>query len=47
MINFIMEHMETIKTVISFIEVFFVVYLVGYATFLFVSMLSGSNETTA
>ena len=45
MINFIMEHMETIKTVISFIEVFFVVYLVGYATFLFVSMLSGSNET--
>lgn len=42
---FIYEHMEIIKAVISFAEVFFVIYLIGYASFLFISVLSGGNET--
>ncbi|MGN0414735.1 MAG: glycosyltransferase [Agathobacter sp.] len=42
---FIYEHMEMIKAVISFAEIFFVVYLIGYASFLFISVLSGCNET--
>ncbi len=42
---FLYEHMEFIKTMISFAEVFFVIYLIGYASFLFISVLSGSNET--
>ena len=45
MMAFIYEHMELIRSIITFAEVFFVVYLIGYASFLFVSVLSGSNET--
>lgn len=45
MMAFIYEHIEIIKALISFAEVFFVVYLIGYASFLFISVLSGSNET--
>lgn len=45
MINFIMENIEAVKAIISIIEVFFAVYLIGYASFLFISVLCGSNET--
>jgi len=35
---------ETVKTILYYTEIFFIVYLVGYSTFLFVSVVVGSNE---
>lgn len=35
---------ETVKTILKVAEVFFVLYLAGYSTFLFVSVLVGSNQ---
>lgn len=35
---------ETVKVILTYAEVFFVLYLAGYATFLFASMLAGSSE---
>lgn len=45
MTTFLFEHMDTIKAIVAFMEIFFLVYLVGYASFLFVSVVAGSNET--
>ena len=36
--------METVKVILSCINVFFVIYLIGYSTFLFVSVVIGSIE---
>ncbi len=36
--------MEAIQTFLSFFEIFFIIYLVGYATFLFTSVVVGGNE---
>ena len=36
--------METMRTLLSFFEIFFVVYLVGYSSFLFTSVVVGGNE---
>lgn len=35
---------DTVKMILVIIEVFFVVYMIGYASFLFASMIVGSNE---
>lgn len=35
---------DTVKTILIIIEVLFVVYMIGYASFLFISMIVGSNE---
>lgn len=35
---------ETVKTILFYAEIFFVIYLIGYSTFLFVSVVSGGNE---
>ncbi len=34
----------TIQAVLAFFEIFFVVYLVGYSSFLFISVVAGGNE---
>ncbi|MCI9608847.1 MAG: glycosyltransferase family 2 protein [Oscillibacter sp.] len=34
----------TVQTVLAFFEIFFVVYLIGYSSFLFSSVLAGGNE---
>ena len=36
--------MEAVKVVLTIFETFFVVYLIGYASFLFASVIMGSNE---
>lgn len=36
--------LETVQTILFYAEIFFVIYLIGYSTFLFVSVLSGGNE---
>ena len=36
--------METMQAILAFFEIFFVVYLVGYSSFLFISVLVGGNE---
>lgn len=36
--------LEQVKTILYYTEIFFVIYLLGYSTFLFVSVLSGGNE---
>lgn len=33
---------DVVKTILSIIEIFFIIYLVGYSTFLFISVLIGS-----
>lgn len=35
---------EMIQTMLYYVEVFFVIYLLGYSTFLFVSVIVGTNE---
>ena len=35
---------DTMKSLLSFTEMFFVIYLLGYSTFLFVSVLVGGNQ---
>lgn len=35
---------ENVKTILYYAEIFFVVYLLGYSTFLFISVISGGNE---
>lgn len=35
---------ETARTVLTFFEIFFIVYLAGYSSFLFISVLVGGNE---
>lgn len=39
-----LEAIETVKTILSVAEIFFIVYLIGYASFLFLSVVIGSNE---
>lgn len=39
-----MDWMSIIKNIVAFSEIFFVVYLIGYASFLFFSVIVGSNE---
>lgn len=39
--------METVKQILEVAEIFFVIYLAGYSTFLFASVLVGSNELFA
>lgn len=34
----------TIKTILYCVEIFFVLYLIGYSTFLFISMITGGNQ---
>ena len=34
----------TVQTVLAFFEGFFVLYLVGYSSFLFISVIVGGNE---
>lgn len=34
----------TIQAVLAFFEIFFVIYLVGYSSFLFISVVAGGNE---
>nr|WP_325199494.1 glycosyltransferase [uncultured Oscillibacter sp.] len=34
----------TVRAVLAFFEVFFIIYLVGYASFLFISVVVGGNE---
>lgn len=34
----------TIKTVLYYVELFFVLYLIGYSTFLFISVITGGNQ---
>ena len=38
---------DTVKQILKVIEVFFVLYLAGYSTFLFASVLVGSNQLFA
>jgi len=38
------EFVEIMKSVLMFFEVFFIIYLIGYASFLFASVVVGSNE---
>ena len=38
------DTLEIIKALLAFCEVFFIVYLIGYASFLFASVVIGSNE---
>ena len=35
---------DMLKTVLYYTEIFFVVYMLGYSTFLFVSVLVGGNQ---
>ena len=35
---------DTVKTILTCVEYFFIVYLIGYSTFLFVSVLVGENQ---
>lgn len=46
MFSFLQEifTLETVKTILTYVEIFFVIYLLGYSTFLFVSVVSGGNE---
>ncbi|MEG0306809.1 MAG: glycosyltransferase [Clostridium sp.] len=46
MFSFLQEMftLETVKTILIYVEIFFVIYLLGYSTFLFVSVVSGGNE---
>lgn len=39
-----MDGVSIIKNILMFSEVFFVIYLLGYASFLFISVIVGSNE---
>lgn len=39
-----MDGVSIIKNILLFSEVFFVIYLLGYASFLFISVIVGSNE---
>ena len=34
----------TVKTILYYVEIFFVIYLIGYSTFLFFSVIVGGNE---
>ena len=36
------ESFELIKLILTWVEIFFVIYLVGYSTFLFVAVVTGS-----
>ena len=46
MLAFLQSHfdIETVKTILYYTEIFFVIYLIGYSTFLFTSVITGSNE---
>lgn len=46
MIDFLLTtfELETVQTILYYASIFFVIYLLGYSTFLFVSVLSGENE---
>lgn len=46
MFSFLQEifTLETVKTILTYVEIFFVIYLLGYSTFLFISVVSGGNE---
>lgn len=46
MFSFLQEifTLETVRTILTYVEIFFVIYLLGYSTFLFVSVVSGGNE---
>ena len=35
---------ETVKTILYYTEIVFVLYLIGYSTFLFASVIAGGNE---
>ena len=35
---------ETVQTILYYTQIFFVVYLLGYSTFLFISVVAGGNE---
>lgn len=35
---------EEVQTILYYTEIFFVIYLLGYSTFLFISVVSGGNE---
>lgn len=35
---------ESVKMILTYVEIFFVLYLIGYSTFLFISVLVGSNQ---
>lgn len=35
--------MDTIKVILEYIQIFFLIYLIGYSTFLFLSVIVGSN----
>lgn len=37
-------NIETVKSILSVAEIFFVIYLIGYSTFLFFSVVVGGNE---
>lgn len=37
-------NMETVSLILFYVEIFFVLYLIGYSTFLFLSVISGGNE---
>ena len=36
--------MDAIKLFLFFVDVFFVIYLIGYSTFLFLSVVVGASE---
>ena len=36
--------LESVKTILYYAEIFFVIYLIGYSTFLFLSVIVGGNE---
>lgn len=46
MLDFIYElfSIETVMTLLSVLETFFLIYLLGYASFLFFSVIAGSNQ---
>lgn len=46
MFDFLYDYftLESVKTILYYTEIFFVIYLLGYSSFLFISMVSGGNE---
>lgn len=45
-VDFLQEHfnIETVKIILYYTEIVFVLYLIGYSTFLFASVIAGGNE---
>ncbi|WMI82632.1 glycosyltransferase family 2 protein [Anaerotignum sp. MB30-C6] len=46
MFDFLYDYftLESVKTILYYTEIFFVIYLLGYSSFLFISVVSGGNE---